>query len=103
MLTDTAIRALKPKDKPYKVSDGKTGGMFLTVSPKGKKAFRLAYKFQGKAQLLTLLGHTRNVAWKKRAIWHERQKKQLAAEQTLPQPKRLKKTSLRPEKAPSVL
>jgi hypothetical protein len=53
-LTDTAIRALKPKDKPYKVSDGKIGGMFVAVSTAGGKTFRLAYKFQGKAQQLTL-------------------------------------------------
>jgi len=77
MLTDTAIRALKPKDKPYKVSDGKTGGMFLTVSPKGKKAFRLAYSSKARRNCLPFWGHTRNVAWKKRAIWHERQKNSL--------------------------
>ncbi len=102
MLTDTVIRALKPKDKPYKVSDGKTGGMFITVSPKGKKAFRLAYKFQGKAQQLTLGAYPERSLEEARDLAREA-KKQLAAEQTLPQPKRLKKTSLRPEKAPSVL
>jgi hypothetical protein len=53
-LTDTAIKTLKLKNKPYKVSDGTIGGMFIAVSPKGKKVFRFAYKFQGKGQLLTL-------------------------------------------------
>ncbi|MDL2314049.1 tyrosine-type recombinase/integrase, partial [Desulfovibrio sp. OttesenSCG-928-C14] len=52
-LTDTALKALKPKDKLYKVPDGTIGGLHVAVSPKGKKVFRLAYKFEGKAQLLT--------------------------------------------------
>ncbi len=53
-LTDTALKSLKPKEQPYKISDGTIGGLYVAVSPTGKKVFRLAYKFQGKAQLLTL-------------------------------------------------
>jgi hypothetical protein len=30
-LTDIAIKALKPKDKPYKESD--SGGLYLEVAP----------------------------------------------------------------------
>jgi hypothetical protein len=31
MLTDVAIKALKPKDKPYKVAD--RDGMYIHVTP----------------------------------------------------------------------
>ena len=53
-LTDLKIKGLKPKDKPYKVSDGSIGGLFVAVATSGKKVFRLSYKFQGKFQQLTL-------------------------------------------------
>jgi len=45
-LTDLAVRRLKPKDKPYRVSDG--GGMFIEVKPNGSKYWRLAFRFAGK-------------------------------------------------------
>jgi hypothetical protein len=54
ILTDTKLKALKAATKLYKVKDGSIGGLHVAVSPKGKKVFRLAYNFQGKAQLLTL-------------------------------------------------
>ncbi|MBE2985313.1 integrase arm-type DNA-binding domain-containing protein [Campylobacter sp. RM9344] len=41
-LTDTAIKALKPKDKIYKKSDGQN--LFLIVKPTGKKLFAFEYK-----------------------------------------------------------
>lgn len=51
MLTDTAIRALRPSDRPIKKADG--GGLFILVTPEGKKHWRLAYRFQGKQKLLS--------------------------------------------------
>lgn len=51
MLTDTAIRALKPGPKPIKRSDG--AGLFIQVSPSGAKLWRLAYRFRGKQKLLS--------------------------------------------------
>jgi integrase len=42
MLTDTQCRTAKPKDKPYKLSDGK--GLYLEVKPSGVKAWR--YRFE---------------------------------------------------------
>jgi hypothetical protein len=33
MLTDVAVKALKPKEKPYKISD--RDGMYVLVSTKG--------------------------------------------------------------------
>jgi len=42
MLTDTQCRNAKPKDKPYKLVDGK--GLYLEVKPNGVKAWR--YRFE---------------------------------------------------------
>lgn len=52
MLTDKAVRAAAPKDKAYKISD--SGGLFLHVSPRNHKSWRLKYRLDGKEQLLTL-------------------------------------------------
>ncbi len=54
ILTETKLKSLKPQNKPYKVTDGKVNGMFAAVSTAGGIAFRLAYKFDGKTQQLTL-------------------------------------------------
>jgi integrase len=42
VLTDTQCRNAKPKDKPYKLVDGK--GLYLEVKPNGVKAWR--YRFE---------------------------------------------------------
>lgn len=51
-LTDTAIRALKPRDKAYKVADAK--GLHLQVTPAGGKLWRVKYRVHGKEKLLSL-------------------------------------------------
>lgn len=51
-LTDTAIRALKPGEKPVKAADEK--GLFLLITPNGGKWWRLKYRFGGKEKLLSL-------------------------------------------------
>ena len=53
-LTDTAIKALKAKDAPYKVFDG--GGLYLEVLPTGTKVWRVKYRFEGKDRRYTI-GH----------------------------------------------
>lgn len=50
MLNDTAIRAAKPGEKPYKLADG--GGLYLEVLPSGAKSWRLKYRFAGKEKRL---------------------------------------------------
>ncbi|NDL65348.1 tyrosine-type recombinase/integrase [Acerihabitans arboris] len=45
------IETLKSQDKPYKLADG--GGLFLHVTPKGNKSWRLKYRFGGKEKLMT--------------------------------------------------
>ena len=51
-LTDTAIRNLQPKDKPFKVFDER--GLFILVMPTGRKWWRLKYRFNGKDKQLSL-------------------------------------------------
>jgi len=51
-LTDKEIRAAKPKEKEYKLFDG--GGLYLSITPKGKKWWRLKYRFNGKEKRISL-------------------------------------------------
>src|SRR3974377_794958 len=51
-LTDTRIRNVKPKPKPYKLSDG--GGMYLLVTTDGARYWRMDYRFAGKRRTLAL-------------------------------------------------
>jgi integrase len=41
-LTDSSIRVLKPRAKPYKVSDGK--GLYLLVTPAGGRLWKLKFR-----------------------------------------------------------
>ena len=51
-LTDTLVKSTKPKDAPYKLSDG--GGLYLLVKPNGGKYWHLAYRYNEKQKLLSL-------------------------------------------------
>ncbi|MFG1186920.1 Arm DNA-binding domain-containing protein [Xanthobacter aminoxidans] len=51
-LTDTAIRAAKAGDKPYKLADG--GGLYLLVNPTGSRLWRLKCRIEGKEKLLAI-------------------------------------------------
>src|SRR5271168_31558 len=51
-LTDTAIRRIGAKKKPYKMYD--SGGLFLLVMPNGGKWWRFKYRFNNKEKLLSL-------------------------------------------------
>ncbi|MCH7830217.1 MAG: tyrosine-type recombinase/integrase [Proteobacteria bacterium] len=51
-LTDTKLRALKPRDKPYSQSDGK--GLHIEVMPGGKRVWRLRYRLAGRQEKVTL-------------------------------------------------
>lgn len=52
MLTDTALRTLKPKDVAYKVTD--RDGMYVTVSPAGTITFRYDYRINKRRETLTI-------------------------------------------------
>ena len=53
-LTDSIIKAAKPRDKRYNLPDGK--GLTLWVQPDGQKNWRFRYYFQDKEKMLSL-GH----------------------------------------------
>jgi len=50
-LTDTMIKNLKPREKPYKKSD--FGGLYVEVQPSGSRLWRLKYRFEGKEKRLS--------------------------------------------------
>ncbi len=52
MLTITALKNAKPKEKPYKLADGK--GLHILITPSGGKLFRQKYRFAGKEKLLAI-------------------------------------------------
>ncbi len=51
-LTDTEIKKAKPKDRNYKMTDGK--GLYLIVSTNGGKWWRMDYTFADKRKTLSL-------------------------------------------------
>ncbi|QMW01703.1 tyrosine-type recombinase/integrase [Spirosoma foliorum] len=51
-LSELAIKALKPKEKLYRITD--SGGLILEVSPAGSKLWRWRYYYNGKPQMLAL-------------------------------------------------
>ena len=51
MLTDAAIKHLKPKEKNYKVTD--RDGMYVLVRPSGTLSFQLDYRMNGRRETVT--------------------------------------------------
>jgi hypothetical protein len=51
MLTDAALKHLKPKEKIYKVTD--RDGMYVLVKPSGTLSFRLDYRMNGRRETVT--------------------------------------------------
>lgn len=51
-ISDIKVRNLKPKDKPYKVSDFE--GLFVLVKVSGSKSWRFKYRIDGKEKLLVI-------------------------------------------------
>jgi hypothetical protein len=52
MLTDTALKHLKPKEKNYKVTD--RDGMYVLVRPSGTLTFQLDYRMNGRRETVRL-------------------------------------------------
>jgi hypothetical protein len=52
MLTDTALKNLKPKDAPYKVTG--RDGMYVTVSTACTVTFRYDYRINSRRETLTI-------------------------------------------------
>lgn len=51
-LTDVHLRRAKPKDRPYRLTDG--AGLHLFVTPAGSRIWRYRYEFAGKERLLVI-------------------------------------------------
>jgi len=51
-LSDTRIRQSKPRDRAYKLADG--GGLYLEVTPKGNKLWRLRYRIDHKENVYAI-------------------------------------------------
>ena len=75
-LTDTAIRSLTTREKPYKLFDGR--GLYLLVQPSGGRWWRLKYRLGGKEKSLSL-GTYPDVSLK-RARQHREETRALVAE-----------------------
>jgi hypothetical protein len=52
MLTDTKLRAMKPKPALYRITDN--DGLAVEVPPQGAMRWRYRYRFEGKAKMLSL-------------------------------------------------
>lgn len=74
MLTDIALKNLKPEPKPYKRSDG--GGLFVIVQPNGRKYWRIACRIDGKQKFLSG-GSYPDVSLRDARHWREAIKAQL--------------------------
>ncbi|WP_425591524.1 Arm DNA-binding domain-containing protein [Brenneria roseae] len=52
MLAETKLKALKPKDKLYKVAD--RDGLYVTVAKSGLLTFRFDYQINSRRETLTI-------------------------------------------------
>jgi len=52
MLTDSKIKASKPKNKLYRLAD--SNGLAIEITPSGIKHWRYRYRFNGKASMISL-------------------------------------------------
>jgi hypothetical protein len=50
MLTDKAIQAAKPSERPYKLADGE--GLTMLVKPNGSKLWRFRYRHDRREMML---------------------------------------------------
>lgn len=74
-LTDSEIKAAKPKEKPFTLPDGH--GLVLLVQPSGAKWWRYRYRFNGTPRILSM-GVYPDVALKEARNQHARFKEILS-------------------------
>lgn len=55
MLTDTGIKRIKPRDVPYRLTDGR--GLYLWVTPAGGRLWRWKYRHAGLNKMMTFGGY----------------------------------------------
>jgi hypothetical protein len=69
------VKASKPKEKRYRLYDANS--LYLEITPKGGKLWRLKYRYAGKEKLLSL-GAFPNISLKNARVLKNDAKKQLA-------------------------
>jgi integrase len=52
MLTELALKAAKPKEKIYKLADGR--GLYIEINPTGSMYWRMKYRYAGKEKRISL-------------------------------------------------
>jgi hypothetical protein len=75
-LNDLAVRTAKPRDVPYKLSDG--GGLYLLVRPDRARYWRMDYRWMGKRGTLAF-GVYPTITLAEARQKREKAKKQIAA------------------------
>lgn len=86
-LSDAKIRALKPAEKTRKIADEK--GLYIEVTPRGSRLWRVAYRFHGK-QRVHAIGPYPDHSLKDARAQRDEVRQQLAKGQDPAQQKRLK-------------
>ena len=69
-LSDSAIQAVKPREKPFKLAGEK--GLYLLISPAGGKHWRLKYRFHDAEKVLSF------GSWPEISLKEARQKREEA-------------------------
>ena len=87
MLTETSIKAAKPKEKRYTLFD--TGGLYIEIAPNGGKWWRFRYKDNGKTKVLSL-GTYPDISLKNARVKRDEMRTQVSKGET-PQPETNKK------------
>lgn len=87
-LTATQVKAAQPKEKPYKLADGK--GLYVLVQPSGARYWRWKFRFGGKEKTLAL-GVYPEVSLAAARAGCEQARRQLAEGRDPSQIKRIKK------------
>ena len=75
MLSDTRVRAAKPRDRAYKLYDER--GLFLFVTPTGGRLWRLKYRLRDREKLISL-GAYPDVGLKRARVKRDEARKLLA-------------------------
>ncbi len=75
MLSDTAVRNAKPREKPYKLSDERA--LYLLVNPNGSRLWRFKYRIGGREKLLSFGGYP-DVSLKQARDWRDEARRLLA-------------------------
>jgi len=89
MLTALEVKNAKPKEQPYKITDGK--GLFLYIAPSGKKTWRYRFTIAG-TESTYVLGEYPLLTLEKARIKRATAREMVKAGKNPGEERRLKKT-----------